>query len=206
LPARIEQNHCNFVFDSNRIDIAKLDSGDRRFCVIWTPPAMSAEFYAGIAAEMRAGGVAALHHHLLHLDLGDFNQHTKPPNNVAKQDLVDLGMDSTERFFRDWISGGIDLPAVCCRSDDLYAAYRAWTVREGIGKPAQKQTLLTAVGKRPGVRKSQERLLVGAVVEKRTVIFAPGHGGGPDDGASRAAWIGQHVAEFGAALTEIQQR
>ena len=206
LPARIEQNHCNFVFDSNRIDIAKLDAGDRRYCVIWTPPALSADFYAEIAAEIRAGGIEALHHYLLHLDLGDFDRHTKPPYNVAKRDLVELGMDSTERFFRDWTAGTLDLPAVCCRSDDLYAAYRSWTLKEGIGKPAQKQTLLTAIGKRPGVRKAQERILVGMDYVKRVVVFAPGQIDGPEDGASRCGWISQHVADFAAALTEYQQR
>ncbi len=206
LPARSEQNHCNFVFDSNRIDIAKLDGGDRRYCVIWTPPALSPEFYAEVAAEIRNGGVEALHHHLLHLDLGDFDRHTKPPNNAAKRDLVELGMDSTERFFRDWLDGNLDLPAVACVSQDLYSAYKAWTLKEGIGKPAQKQTLLTAIGKRPGVRKSQERFLVGMEYVKRMVVFPPGNGDGPEDGASRSGWISEHVADFAAALTEYQQR
>jgi putative DNA primase/helicase len=201
LPARSEQNHCNFVFFSNRIDIAKLDHGDRRYCVIWTPPALSARFYAEVAEELRNGGVEALHHYLLHLPLGDFSPHTKPPETSAKQDLVELGMDSTERFYRDWTLGHLELPAVACRSEDLYAAYRSWTAREGIGKPAQKQTLLTAIGKRPGVVKAQERYnLSNLQVEKRTVVFVNGAHRGPDDGSSRGAWIGRQVENFASAL------
>lgn len=201
LPARSEQNHCNFVFFSNRIDIAKLDQGDRRYCVVWTPAALEPAFYREVAEELRNGGVEAFHDYLLHLDLGDFSPHTKPPETSAKQDLVELGMDSTERFYRDWTRGDLDLPAVCCRSDDLYSAYRAWTIREGIGKPAQKQTLLTALGKRPGVAKRQERYtLTNFQVEKRTVVFVNGSLHGSDDGGSRADWIGRQVEDFSAAL------
>jgi putative DNA primase/helicase len=201
LPVRIERNRTNIVLNSNRPDIAKLDQGDRRYCVIWTPPALSADFYRQVADELANGGAEALHHHLLHLDLGDFDRHTKPPLTRAKEDLVELGMDSTERFLRDWLAGNVaDLPAVCCRSDDLYTAYRVWCQKEGIVKPAQKQTLLTVTGKKPGVVKSQERYLINLVAEKKTVVIAPGHGGGPDDGSSRAAWIGKHVADFGGAL------
>lgn len=205
LPARAEQNHCNFVFFSNRIDIAKLDKDDRRYCVIWTPKALGEGFYREVTDELAAGGIPALHHYLLHLDLGDFHPHVKPPLTTAKQDLVELGMDSTERFFRDWLAGDIaDLPAVACVSDDLYSAYRVWCQREGIGRSAQKQTLLTAVGKRPGVRKAQERLLRGVNVEKRTVVFVNGHHPGPGDGASRSVWLGNAVEDFAAALRDYR--
>jgi putative DNA primase/helicase len=204
LPARAEANHCNFVFFSNRIDIAKLDRGDRRYCVIWTPAALGEDFYGDVSAEIRAGGVEALHQHLLHLDLGDFGPHAKPPMTTAKADLVELGMDSTERFFRDWLDGALDLPAVACLSDDLYSAYRTWCQREGIGRSAQKQTLLTAVGKRVGVRKAQERLLRGMVTEKRVVVTLNSHHVGPPDGGSRSAWLGDQVENFAAALRDYR--
>jgi putative DNA primase/helicase len=213
LPARLEANHCNFAFFSNRVDIAKLDPGDRRYCVIWTPDALSPSFYRDVQAEIDAGGVAALHHHLLHMDLGEFGPHSKPPETTAKADLMELGMDSTERFLRDLLAGAIGgLPAVAARSDDLYAAYRAWASREGIGKPAQKQTLLTVVGKRAGIRKSQERYRVwasgagvGVTEEKRMVLLLDPARQGPPDGTSRADWIGDRVSEFASALADWQQ-
>ena len=204
LPARSEANHCNFIFFSNRIDIAKLDSGDRRYCVIWTPPALSPEFYRGVADEIDRGGVAALHHYLLHLDLGDFSPHSKPPVTQAKEDLMELGMDSTARFHRDWLRGDLDLPNAACLSDDLYAAYSAWCIREGIGKRAQKQTLLTYIGKQPDVRKAQERFIRPGsfAVEKKTVLT---HGpSGPVDGGNRQHWLGEHVDAFAQALAEYR--
>ena len=200
LPARAEQNCCNFAFFSNRVDIAKLDSGDRRYCVIWTPPALSQDFYSAVARELRDGGIAALHDHLLHLDLGDFNEHTKPPETKAKADLVELGMDSTERFWRDWTTEAIgELPCLPCKSDDLYDAYRHWCLKEGIGKAAQKQTLLTAVGKKAGVRKAQARYRINMATEKKTVIW-PGVNDQMPDSAIAADWLGDQIYRFREAL------
>lgn len=205
LPARSEANHCNFIFFSNRIDIAKLDQGDRRYCVIWTPPALSPEFYQGVAREIDEGGVAALHHHLLHLDLGDFSPHAKPPVTEAKEDLMELGMDSTARFYRDWLRGDLELPTQACLSDDLYQAYSYWCQTEGIGKRAQKQTLLTFIGKQPAVRKAQERITRPGTlsVEKKTVLT---HGANsPDDGGNRQQWLGKHVADFAESLANYRK-
>jgi len=204
LPARAEANHCNFVFFSNRIDIAKLDYGDRRYCVVWTPAALSESFYKEVSEEIANGGVEALHHYLLHLDLGDFSPHTKPPMTHAKRDLVELGMDSTERFYRDWTAGEIDSD-LCrpCLSQDLYELYRLWTRREGITKCAQKQTLLTAVGKKPGIEKRDERFLLNFNVKRGTVVFPPGQQPPPD--AHRQRWIGEHLEAFRLALNAQRQ-
>lgn len=64
-----------------------LEEDDRRHCVIWTParPA-GVDYYARVRAEIAAGGIAALHHYLLHLDLGDSpDPGTVPPATDAKQ-------------------------------------------------------------------------------------------------------------------------
>lgn len=151
LPARMEHNHCNFVFFSNRIDIAKLDREDRRYCVVWTPPALGEEFYREVAAEISSGGVEALHHHLLTLDVGDFSEHTKPPVTRAKRELIELGMDSTERFWLAWVEGDLPVPCCPCTAQDLYAVYQRWGRAEGVPKLAQLNTLIGTLGKKPGV-------------------------------------------------------
>lgn len=151
LPARMEANHCNFVFFSNRIDIAKLDREDRRYCVVWTPTACREDFYKEVAHEIENGGVEALHEHLATLDLGDFNAHTKPPLTRSKRELIDLGMDSTERFWLQWTGGELDVPCCPCTSRDLYQAYQQWGKAEGVPKLAQLNTLIGTLGKKPGV-------------------------------------------------------
>lgn len=152
LPMRMEANHCNFVFFSNRVDIAKLDKEDRRYCVVWTPPAIGESFYLEVAEEIKNGGSAALHHYLLNLDLGDFNAHTKPPMTRAKRELIELGMDSTERFWRDWTSGELPVPCVPCKSSDLYKAYQLWGRAQGVPKLAQLNTLIGTLAKKQGIQ------------------------------------------------------
>ena len=69
--------------------------------------------------EIANGGMAALHYPLT-LDLTGFDAHSKSPVLRAKQNLIDLGMDSTERFYREWPSGELPVRFGSTRSEDLY--------------------------------------------------------------------------------------
>jgi putative DNA primase/helicase len=150
-----ERNHVNLVFLSNEVQPMALERDDRRYAVIWTPGKWDADMYNAVLREIRDGGIAALHHHLLHLPLGDFGPATLPPMTQAKADLVELGMDSSERFFLEWTKGFLPLPVVAVRTDDLYGAYRHWCTLQGVSKPAQLVTCVGAWAKRPGVRKER---------------------------------------------------
>jgi len=205
LPRRLEANHCNFVFFSNRIDIAQLDPDDRRFCVIWTPASLSEKFYKDVADELRNGGVAALHHYLLHLDLGDFGPHTKPPLTRSKRELIALSLDSTERFFMAWRAGHIEVPFAPCRSEDLYAAYRLWTQAIGVLRAAPEYTMLATIGKKPGITKERAwHYKPGTSIKTRsTVVIPPGFT--PAEGQTSIAWITEKIAKFAEALTAMKE-
>ena len=90
------------VFLSNEVMPLVLERDDRRYVVIWVPPKLSQLFFDDVNDEINAGGIQALHHHLMNLDLGDFNEHTKPPLTRAKMDLQELGKSSEGRFLNDW--------------------------------------------------------------------------------------------------------
>jgi putative DNA primase/helicase len=152
-----ERNHVNLVFLSNEVQPMALERDDRRYAVIWTPPKWEEAMYNAVLAEIRDGGVAALHDYLLQLDLGDFGPATLPPMTQAKEDLIELGMDSSERFYVEWTKGYTPLPAVTVRTEDLYDGYKHWCGRQGVMKPAQLSTFVGNVSKRPGVRKGRER-------------------------------------------------
>jgi putative DNA primase/helicase len=171
--------------------------------VLWTPPALPESYYREVANEIAAGGSEALHHHLLHLDLGGFTEHSKPPMTRAKQDLVELTMDSTERFWRAWTADDLPLPLGPCRSEDLYSAYRCWCSREGIGKPAQKQTLLTAVGKKPDADKRVARYEANGGGGRSTVVV-PAYMR-PESGESERLWLGRHITDFAGAVQEYRE-
>lgn len=203
MPRRQEQNHCNFVFFSNRVDIAKLDKKDRRYCVVWTPGPLGAEFYEEVADEMRHGGTAALHDYLLNLDLGDFSPHTKPPDTRAKRDLIDLGLDNTDRFYQQWTGGDLDLPVVPCVSEDLYAAYKRWASINGIQKHAPSHIFLASIGKRDDVRKRREEIWADTTKRWRTMIHPSGHWDCPAD-KRKLDWLTDCARAFADAAREMK--
>lgn len=195
IAAHDERNHANLVFLSNETQPTVLERDDRRYAVIWTPPKLSEQLYKDVKAEIDAGGIAALHDHLLNLDLGGFAPHTPPPMTKGKQDLIDLSMDSTERFGHEWRGGHIeDVPAVPCKSQDLYRLYRDWCHSVGYSKPAPAVRFLAEIGKRIDARKSVARYLNGSGIKQATFVFPPGAEQPPDK--TQPEWLGECHAQF----------
>ena len=148
--AHNEKNQMNIVFLSNERMPLVLENDDRRHCVIWVPPKLEDRFFAEINDEIEAGGIEALHHFLLNLDLGDFKPWTKPPMTAAKQDLIDLGVGSEERFIREWEAlelenqnTGETIPFCPCLGSSLYRVYEQWCERAGERKRSQKDLIGT---------------------------------------------------------------
>jgi putative DNA primase/helicase len=170
-----ERNHVQVVFLSNEVQPMALERDDRRYAVIWTPPKYEADIYNQVIAEINGGGIAALHDYLLKLDLGDFGPATLPPVTQAKKDLIELGLDSSERFFNEWQDRHLPLSVVACRSEDLYSAYRHWCGLNGVGKPAQLSTFIGTVAKRPGVQKGRHQHYknFSKTVEMQSVVITP---------------------------------
>lgn len=128
LPMRQEPNHINFVFLSNESIPMILDQGDRRYMVLHTNDVPDGEYFEQLWAEVQDGGLAAFCHYLLDLDLGEFNQHTKPPRNEEKLRLIEAGLPNTLLFVKEWRDGVLDLPYISCKREDLFRAYCAWCV------------------------------------------------------------------------------
>lgn len=156
--AHRERNQMNIVFLSNEKMPTVLENDDRRHCIVWTPPKLSDEFFHQVNDEIENGGVAALHHFLLNLDLGDFKPWTKPPMTEAKQDLIDLGMGSEERFSRDWASGELGVPFCPCGSMDLYRLYKKYCTEHGITKPRESNHFINSVVKQQGWENARKKI------------------------------------------------
>jgi putative DNA primase/helicase len=180
--AHDERNHVNLVFLSNETQPLVLDADDRRYVVVWTPEKLEEGFYQAVKRELAAGGREALHHHLLTLDLGDFDEHTKPPMTNAKRRLIEQGLDSVQLFLRDWQAGdvvyrrdgGQALPFCPCGSAQLYAAYLEYCRRNGEARPRPENQFSSRIvleeGWTRGHRDRRENFSTSAVIRHRFVI------------------------------------
>lgn len=125
-----EANHMNAVFLSNEILPWPISESDRRFLVMWPQETLPAARQKAIGAELRNGGVAALYGWLLGVDLGDFDQRTRPPKTEARERLVALSRAGWQTFVHLWrvgeLGGGL---WGGCLSTDLYALFTEWCQR-----------------------------------------------------------------------------
>lgn len=125
-----EANHMNAVFLSNEILPWPISESDRRMLVMWPMDTLPVERQKAIGRELSGGGVAALYGWLLGVDLGDFDQRTRPPNTHARDRLVALSRAGWQTFLHLWRYGelGRDMWGACL-SSDLYALFLEWCHR-----------------------------------------------------------------------------
>lgn len=196
-----EANHCNLVFLSNERMPVVLEEDDRRYLVIYTPPPKDKAFYDEIVSEMYNGGAEALFYYLLNIDIGDFNEHTKPPMTTAKEELISLSKESIARFADEIITGDIDgVSLMPYLSDDFYDLYRYWCGKQGV-KPAPLNHAIDKIGKRLGWQKARKRYAVGTRgVQQRTFLIPP-KASEPTPGTSEQFWLGECVEEFRSQIS-----
>jgi hypothetical protein len=187
LPEHSEANQMNFVFLSNELQPLALDKTDRRYLVIWTPPALARDFYVGVAEEIKAGGIEAFYHYLMYeLDMGDFNEHTKPIYNKAKDALIEKSLAPAERFYREWSRGILPLPFVTCSVNRLYEAFQIWCGRSGESKYTSLTMFSPSIERYAGqdLRKATIKYDLGENVKQRQVFCV----GAPPEGKTLREW------------------
>lgn len=125
-----ESNHMNAVFLSNEILPWPISDSDRRMLVMWPLETLPVARQKAIGRELESGGVAALYGWLLSIDLGDFNERTRPPSTDARERLVALSRAGWQTFLHLWQIGelGFGLWGPCL-STDLYALFLEWCQR-----------------------------------------------------------------------------
>ncbi len=198
-----ERNHCNVVFLSNESMPVVLEEDDRRHTVIWTPGELPQDFYASVRRELAEGGVAALHHHLLHLDLGDFTEGTRPPPTGAKAELIRISLDSPSRFYYDLTGGDVGgiaaRPALC---EDVYDLYKSWCARVGV-RHAPMPKFINALARKHKVCSVRKRYINGTGVRGPHAVLLLGQTEPPPD-TSEAGWLGDHIDTFRSAVKDYK--
>lgn len=131
LPEREERNHMNGAFLSNEPQPIPLELEDRRFMVIEARVKQAPDFYRAVTDSIAQGGVEAFYHFLLNFPLGDFGEHTKPLMTLAKERVIEFGLNGWMSFHRAWKDGYLLAPYCSCMSEDLYIMYRRWCDKSG---------------------------------------------------------------------------
>jgi phage/plasmid primase-like uncharacterized protein len=131
LPERTERNHLNGAFLSNEPQPIPIELEDRRFMVIEARAKQSQAFYDSVSAAIKAGAVEAFYDFLLNFPLDGFNEHTKPMMTLAKERVIEFGLNGWMSFHRAWKDGYLDAPYCSCLTEDLFNIYRRWCEKSG---------------------------------------------------------------------------
>jgi putative DNA primase/helicase len=215
---RWETNHANVVFLSNESMPLALETGDRRYLVVYTPVPEEGDLYSRVREFLANDGAAKFFHFLLKYNLGDFHEHSKPPMTEAKEALIELGMKPAERFMRDWHGGFLDLPENVCSAEQLYRAFRRWCDRNGErwwGSQAQftsdaKRWSGEFIERGPHGEKRDPCFVYKVVSTSRTAgerrssyrCWLP-RGTGPMNGVHEGDWVEDSIKAFEPALVRF---
>lgn len=173
--AYFEQNHVNIMFYSNERMPVVLEDDDRRHFVVWTPEPRPDDYYIKVVNQIKNGGIAAFHHYLLSIDLGDFNEHSKPPMTDSKKDLIDLGRPPILRFYDELRAGEIDgVPFVPMLRGDIYDLFKFWCNKKGC-RAATETVVIDRLSKLPGAWKApNEWVRLGGLRVQKVFYHLPG--------------------------------
>jgi len=189
-----EANHMNAVFLSNEILPWPISESDRRFLVMWPLETLPEERQRAIGAELANGGVAALYAWLLAVDLGDFNERTRPPKTEARQRLVALSRAGWQTFLHQWRIGelGTGLWGACL-SSDLYALFLEWCQHNREHSMSQTKFSLFISSE---VTKTRSIPWTDGANRRFGAFFVPDDEHSSLPPSMNAAALGQHVAQW----------
>lgn len=207
--AHDEYNHVNLVFLSNESQPLVLEKDDRRYTVIHTPEKLPAEFYQQVRDELNNGGIAALHDHLLRLDMGDFDEHSKPPMTQAKRNLIDESKDSVHQFIDEWVAGRLELPVGPCGSAELYEAYCIFCRINGESRPRPSRSFVGSIRHIPRWTYAEESRFDGSKKIVRGTVTPPDdlltkHYSAKPETDNKAKWLTTWCEKFKNALGELK--
>ena len=199
---RCEANHMNIVFFSNETQPMKVAPDDRRAMVIRTPAKRDKAYYAEVAAEMKAGGVAALYYHLLHLELEGFNEHTEPIMTEAKEQLIEIGMAAPQLFWQDLHDGSLGLPYCPSLVTDVYSAFYIWCQRNGHKMPQAINRFTPDFMSINGVTRGRVRV---ADPDRPRELLAVGEGANDSIKQRKIFFMGEPKADFAEENLRVRQ-
>lgn len=191
-----EANHMNSAFLSNEIMPWPISEDDRRMLVMWPLETLPPERQKAISRELANGGVAALYGWLLDVELGEFNQRTRPPKTEARQRLVELSRTAWQTFFYLWRAGELGHGLWgCALTSDVYAMFAEWCShnREGVMSQTKFSLMLSAK-----VEKTRAIPWTDGNNRRFAAFFFPDDGDPSLPPSMKSAELGKNVVEWRA--------
>ncbi|WP_312392048.1 bifunctional DNA primase/polymerase [Pseudomonas sp.] len=191
-----ESNHMNSAFLSNEIMPWPISEDDRRMLVMWPLETLPPDRQKAISKELANGGVAALYGWLLDVDLGEFNQRTRPPKTEARQRLVELSRTAWQTFFYLWRAGELGNGLWgCALTTDIYAMFIEWCSHNRENAMSQTKFSLMVSAK---VEKTRAIPWTDGNQRRFAAFFFPSDGDPSLPPSMKSAELGKNVVEWRA--------
>ena len=143
LPTYVMPDCMNYFFTSNHPDAFFLEDDDRRLFVQEVAVGqLDEDFYADYALWLDTEGAPAVFHHLLHLDLGDFNPSGRAFQTGAKTRMTDDGRSD----LASWVRLLRDDPDAVLRVGKAAMSRDLYTTQELLGMYGDTSGKVTATG------------------------------------------------------------
>ena len=109
-PLRQTENVANFIFISNNLNPVKIESRDRRYCVLKTSTkyCQDSEYFTKLTSSFTKEFYNHLFTYYKTLDLKDFN-HRNIPETEAKKDIQQASKSSIQLFFESQYNKIVDI-------------------------------------------------------------------------------------------------
>jgi hypothetical protein len=161
-PSRQVQSFHRFVIATNSEHVKHTDRDDRRDFVLRVSELRKGDFayWAALSAEIENGGVEAMAHDLLALDLSDFNVRAKPGTGELVQQKL-LSLDPVGRYWHELLLGEGqvdcgDWPDFI-RTDAIVAGAVAMASRRLFRNPSASEVIKTVLRMCPSATKGQKQ-------------------------------------------------
>jgi phage/plasmid-associated DNA primase len=138
------------------------------------------------------------------LDMGDFDEHTKPLYTDAKDSLIEKSLTPAERFYREWSRGLLPLPFITCGATQLYDAYKVWCEKSGESRYISQTLFSPTITRYAGdaLDKKVIKYEYGSVVKQRHVFVV----GDKPEGQTLSDWVSGASNLFDSHLKKYRSR
>jgi hypothetical protein len=102
-------NHIKLIMASNEDMIVPISNNDRRFAVfdVSAKHQKDATYFDPLYAQMNSGGLAAMLHELLTMDLGDWHPRKNIPDTAARNEQKQGALRGFDAVLLDWLRSGL---------------------------------------------------------------------------------------------------